>query len=134
VLIADDQTVVREGLETLLSLSPGIDGEALLDPVVQRRLIEQIHHSGPRRTSPERPERSLPDGLTQREAEVLGLIAEGLSNAEIARRLVISEATIKTRINNSFSKAELRDRAQAVVYAIRHGLAGEEQAGRRMTP
>jgi DNA-binding NarL/FixJ family response regulator len=92
-------------------------GEALLDPAVQRRLIQQLRAPAPRAAAP-----TLPDGLTPREVEVLRLIAEGLSNAEIAAQLVVSEATVKTHINNIFSKAELRDRAQAVVYAMRHGL------------
>jgi len=71
----------------------------------------------------------LPDDLTPREAEVLRLIAQGRNNHEIAARLVVTEATVKTHINNIFSKAGLRDRAQAVVYAITHGLAGEAGAG-----
>ena len=62
------------------------------------------------------------DGLTPRENEVLALIAEGLSNREIARRLFVSEATVKTHINNLFAKAHLRDRAHAVSYAYTHGL------------
>ena len=213
VLVVDDQTVVREGLETILGLSPGIEvvgaaadgeeavrmvaerrpdivlmdlrmprlggveatrritrefpatrvvvlttyaddesifgaleagalgyltkdagaqeiqraiqivhaGEALLDPAVQLRVIRALsgHVRGARR------EPALPDDLTPREAEVLRLIAQGLNNREIAERLFVTEATVKTHINNIFGKAGLRDRAQAVVYAIRHGLAAE---------
>lgn len=65
----------------------------------------------------------LPDGLTDREGEVLRLVAAGLSNAEIATRLFIGEATVKTHINHIFAKTGVRDRAQAVGYAHRNGLA-----------
>jgi DNA-binding NarL/FixJ family response regulator len=64
----------------------------------------------------------LPDGLTAREAEVLGLIGAGLTNREIAQRLVVSEATVKTHINHVFSKIDARDRAAAINYAARQGL------------
>ena len=106
-------------------------GEALLDPSVQRRLIERaLASSSSSSVSPPSSaaadvsgSATYPDGLTQREAEVLRHIATGLSNREIAERLFISEATVKTHVNNIFSKANLRDRAQAVVYALHHGLA-----------
>ncbi|SEF36375.1 DNA-binding response regulator, NarL/FixJ family, contains REC and HTH domains [Amycolatopsis pretoriensis] len=65
---------------------------------------------------------SLPDGLTAREAEVLGLIAAGLSNAKIAAELFIGEATVKTHINNAFAKIGVRNRVEALRYAERHGL------------
>ncbi|MEV4005225.1 response regulator transcription factor [Actinomadura sp. NPDC049753] len=96
-------------------------GASRLDPAVQRRLVEAVAAGeAPRRA----PGGGLPDGLTRREAEVLALIARGRSNAEIAGDLFISEATVKTHINNLFAKANLRDRAQAVTYAFRHGLGG----------
>ncbi len=90
----------------------------MLDPVVQSRLIEAA--GAGRRPA---PPPTLPDDLTPREAEVLSLIARGLSNAEIATTLVVSEATVKTHINHVFAKIGARDRAQAVHYAYTHGLA-----------
>ncbi|MDA8323754.1 MAG: response regulator transcription factor [Actinomycetota bacterium] len=92
-------------------------GQAVLDGTVQARLVAAA------RTRPARPA-ALPDGLTEREAEVLGLIAAGSSNAEIAKRLFVTEATVKTHVNHIFAKTMSRDRAQAVAYAHRHGLAG----------
>ena len=73
---------------------------------------------------PDEPVRvELPDGLTAREAEVLGLIGAGFTNREIAERLVVSEATVKTHINHVFAKIDARDRAAAINYATQHGLA-----------
>jgi DNA-binding NarL/FixJ family response regulator len=92
-------------------------GEAALDPAVQHHVVAAL-------TEPaEADEPELPDGLTPREAEVLALIAAGLTNAEIADRLVVSAATVRTHVNHIFAKADVRDRAQAVVYAYAHGLA-----------
>ncbi|MFI5728947.1 response regulator [Kribbella sp. NPDC051587] len=88
-------------------------GQSILDADVQRRLIEGAA------TAP----KPVDTGLTPRELDVLRLIAEGLSNTEIARQLFVSEATVKTHINHLFAKANLRDRAQAVAYAYRLGLA-----------
>jgi DNA-binding NarL/FixJ family response regulator len=94
--------------------------QSLLDPVVQAKLLEAVGGGTP---APARASRPLPDELTPREAEVLSLIAQGLSNREIAARLVVSEATVKTHINHVFAKIGARDRAQAVHYAYTHELA-----------
>ncbi|MGH2889305.1 MAG: response regulator [Solirubrobacteraceae bacterium] len=97
--------------------------QAVLDPLVQSRLLTAAQASRP--PQPAGAERgSLPDELTPREAEVLALVAKGMSNAEIAAALVVSEATVKTHINHLFAKTGARDRAQAVHYAYTHGLAG----------
>ena len=92
-------------------------GEGLLDPAVTRRVIEEFARI-PAQTQPP-PELA---NLTERELEVLHLVARGLSNAEIATRLYISEATVKTHVARMLSKLRLRDRVQAVVYAYERGV------------
>jgi DNA-binding NarL/FixJ family response regulator len=128
---ADDASVLgalRAGARGYLTKDAGAEqiraaveavarGEAALDPAVQHHVIAAL--TGP--ADPAAPD--LPDGLTPREAEVLALIAAGLTNAEIADRLVVSAATVKTHVNHIFAKTGARDRAQAVVYAYEHGLA-----------
>ena len=108
----------RVHLEVEDSLHRVTGGQAALDPAVQLHLVEAIAERVPAGPDPA----PLPDGLTPREAEVLTLIAAGLSNAEIAERLVVSEATVKSHVNHMLAKIGARDRAQAVGYAYRHGL------------
>jgi DNA-binding NarL/FixJ family response regulator len=93
-------------------------GDALLAPTVTRHLIEEFV----RRPPPGAPEPPGLEELTEREAEVLGLVARGLSNAEIASELVVTEATVKTHVAHVLQKLDLRDRVQAVVYAYEHGV------------
>jgi DNA-binding NarL/FixJ family response regulator len=93
-------------------------GEALLAPTVTRRLISEFARLRPR--LPQQPD--LLRMLTPRETEVLRLVAEGLSNPEIAERLVVSDETIKTHVSRILAKLGLRDRAQAVVAAYETGL------------
>jgi DNA-binding NarL/FixJ family response regulator len=103
-------------------------GEAQLDPSVQRRLLEALARgadggrAGVVTPAPASPE-TAPDNLTPREVGVLRLIAAGLSNAEIANELYVSDATVKTHINHLLAKTAMRHRAQLVGYAFRNGLA-----------
>ena len=100
-------------------------GQTHLDPAVQARLVATVTSEGPPGPAPDQAGRAGPPpaGLTSREAEVLTLLASGLSNAEIAQRLFLSNATVKTHINRIFAKTGARDRAQAVRYAYQHGMA-----------
>lgn len=101
------------GAEIHAALRQVVDDNAVIDPAVQHHLVDAIAA---------RPAPRSADGLTPREAEVLTLIADGLSNSEIAGRLVISEGTVKSHVNRLLAKIDARDRAQAVAYAYRHGL------------
>ncbi|MEU6319154.1 response regulator transcription factor [Streptomyces sp. NPDC047009] len=92
-------------------------GQSVLDREVQDRLLAAVRTKQPASQEP------LPADLTPREREVLTLIGQGLPNRAIAERLFISEATVKTHINNLFAKADIRDRADAVRRAIDAGLA-----------
>jgi DNA-binding NarL/FixJ family response regulator len=96
-------------------------GDAALDPAVQHHVVAALASDGAGVADQNTSE--LPDDLTPREAEVLALIAQGLTNAEIAERLVVSPTTVKSHINHLFAKAGLRDRTQAVNYAYRTGIA-----------
>jgi DNA-binding NarL/FixJ family response regulator len=123
---ADDRSVVealRAGARGFLTKDAGAEeieraiaavvrGDAAIDPAVQHHLVDAVTAKA-----------EFPDGLTPREAEVLALIAQGLSNGEIAVRLFVSEATVKSHVNHLFAKTGVRDRAQAVSYAYRQGLA-----------
>jgi DNA-binding NarL/FixJ family response regulator len=131
---ADDRSVIdalRAGARGYLTKDAGAEqislalervmrGHAAIDPAVQHHLIDAIA------ASPEPTEVAagpqLPDGITPRENEVLALIADGLSNREIAERLHVSETTVKSHVNHLFAKTRVRDRAQAVSYAYRNGL------------
>ncbi|HEY3481014.1 MAG TPA: response regulator transcription factor, partial [Streptomyces sp.] len=130
------------GEEIARAIADVTAGGAGLSPAVQSRVLEALSRSGPGpgpgpeagagteegavaeagRDSGAGRRKALPDGLTAREAEVLALVADGLSNSEIAARLQVSMATVKTHINNLFAKTGVRDRAQAVGYAYRHGI------------
>ena len=131
---ADDRSVIdalRAGARGYLTKDAGAAeiraalervtrGQPAIDPAVQQHLLDAITASGPSQDAEPAP--PFPAGLTAREAEVLSLIAQGLSNSEIASQLVLSETTVKSHINHLFAKTGVRDRAQAVTYAYQHGL------------
>jgi DNA-binding NarL/FixJ family response regulator len=93
-------------------------GDALLAPSITKRLIGEFSRMG----APRGPSRARLDDLTERETEVLALVAQGLSNAEIAAHLVVAEQTVKTHIGRILVKLGLRDRTQAAVFAYEAGL------------
>ncbi|HEV3389473.1 MAG TPA: response regulator transcription factor [Solirubrobacteraceae bacterium] len=112
--------------EIAAALEAAKRGQSAIDPAVQHHLVKAIARTAPLQWSPP-DQNELPDGLTPREAAVLALIAEGLSNADIAERLTVTETTVKSHINHLYGKTGARDRAQAVAYAYRHGLAPGSQ-------
>jgi DNA-binding NarL/FixJ family response regulator len=89
-------------------------GESSLHPTIARKVLQEITHSS------DRP--PTPDPLTEREAEVLRLVAQGLSNQDIAKKLSISDPTVRTHVSNIMSKLHLATRIQAALYALREGL------------
>ena len=146
VLIADDQMTARQGFTVLLNAEEGIEvvgqavdgldavdkvaelaqavrvmaaGDTLLAPNITKRLIAEFSRMT---GAPRAPLKDRVGDLTERETEVLSLIAQGLSNAEIAERLVVAEQTVKTRVSRILVKLGLRDRTQAAVFAYETGL------------
>jgi NarL family two-component system response regulator LiaR len=105
--------------ELLKAIREVYQGESSLHPTIARKLIRELH----------RPPGSLPpteEPLTEREMEVLSLVARGLSNQEIADRLVVSERTVRTHVSNILGKLHLANRTQAALYAVREGLVSPD--------
>jgi DNA-binding NarL/FixJ family response regulator len=129
---ADDRSVIdalRAGARGYLTKDSGAEeiqqalhqlsqGQAAIDPAVQHHLLDVIANIAPDAAHAG----TFPGGLTSREVEVLTLIAQGLTNRQIAETLFVNESTIKTHINHLFAKIGVHDRAQAVTYAYQHGI------------
>jgi DNA-binding NarL/FixJ family response regulator len=116
--------------EIASALRAASEGLAVFDSRVQAALMDAVGRAGqpalaetPEVSGGNPPGRPLPDGLTERESEILRLIAQGLNNPEIAARLFVSSHTVKSHINRIFAKTGSRDRAAAIRYAHEHGLA-----------
>ncbi|PWW60485.1 response regulator [Actinokineospora spheciospongiae] len=109
--------------EIAAALRSAAVGQSTFDPAVSQRLMAALRRPGP---APQQAgaRGAKPDGLTERELQVVGLIGAGLNNTEIAAKLFIAETTVKTHINNAFAKIGARDRADAVRYAYEHGITG----------
>lgn len=108
------------------AIRDAVRGRTRLDPAVQERLVELVTAAPAPAGAPRGA--AVPSGgpLTERETEVLGLMAHGLTNRDIAGRLFVTEATVKTHVNNVFGKLGVNDRAAAVAWAYRSGLASPE--------
>ena len=124
VFLVDDQTLVRQGIRSLLALAEGIEvvaeaadgrqaGGSRVQPAVTQRLLSGLEHMRNEFVSLDRP-----DPLTDRETEILRLMASGFSNKEIANSLGVAEGTIKNHVSNILSKLGVRDRTRAVLKAF----------------
>jgi len=109
-------TELAEAIRTVAS------GEAVVSPRITQRMLEMFASSLPNSGKPAQPSDPRIDSLTPREKEILVLISQGMSNAEIADRLVVSATTVKTHVGNVLAKLDVRDRVQAVVVAYETGL------------
>ncbi len=98
--------------ELVLAIERAARGEATLHPRVAAAMVRSLSQ----------PRAGMPGGLSERESEVLQLVADGLSNAQIATRLSLAEKTVKNHVSNLLAKLQLEDRTQAAVYAWRQGL------------
>jgi NarL family two-component system response regulator LiaR len=101
-------------------------GESSLDPKIARMVLREMW-AEPRPEPIQTPDITV-DPLTEREVEVLGLVAQGLSNEDIAQRLIIAERTVRTHVSNILGKLHLANRTQAALYALREGLASLDEA------
>jgi NarL family two-component system response regulator LiaR len=102
-------------------------GQVQLHPDIAKKLMSAVAGASPQETRPIGDQAASPglDQLTEREQEVLHLIAQGLNNREIAGQMIISEKTVKTHVSNILSKLSLADRTQAAIWALKHGLGDE---------
>ncbi len=110
-------------LDLVSSIRVVAAGDAVVAPTVTRRLLDAYAHRLPTRDHPEVAGGDALSRLTARERDVFAGLAAGLTNAEIAARLTLSEATVKTHVGRILDKLDLRDRVQAVIYAYEHGIA-----------
>ncbi len=115
-----------EALETLASaVRAAARGESWLSPAVARQVVQRAVGQ----TSPSSPAKAPPHPLTPREMEVLCLLAQGLDNAAIAQKLVVTKRTVQNHVSNIYGKLNVTSRTEAVLYAIRHGLVELSSSG-----
>lgn len=108
-----------------------VSGKVFLPPTLATKFFDEFHTKSAGAARPDPAKKALLNYLTAREKEVLGLLTEGITYKGVADRLVISETTVKTHVNNIFQKLQVNDRTQAVLYALKYGLvepAGNMQA------
>jgi DNA-binding NarL/FixJ family response regulator len=111
--------------ELVQAVRQACQGKAQLHPDITRRLMAAVAGTAPAAAKPVPVSQDL-QALTEREREVLDLIARGLSNREIAGRMVISEKTVKTHVSNLLNKLDLPDRTRAAIWALKHGLGADD--------